>query len=280
MFDRPDDPLYLQARLEAFLECWHGHRKPWFGIALETIKATQLPQPLAWLYGFAGEWQSRNYWDTLLGNQDCLLHFEDLHLRDGKLAFINENQGVWQAGTNLTGDDPPVWATLDDGPWQLIDESLTRFLVTFVLHETVFGCEHLGTADDVIGQLTAAGMYVVPLWLDHPYPAFDDNGAARPISFHIAEFRYLVMDNHWCATNRESPWIALPAIFKEKEARQPTGKFSLYDPLPDHIQLPSIIRRNHLEQAIRRHETAIQYHEARREFFRHLLGELKQHPEA
>src|SRR5262245_9307260 len=118
MFDRTDDPRYLQARLEAFMTRWHGHRKPWFGIAAEKLAQTNLPQPLAWLYGFAGEWESRHYWDTLLGNQDCLIHFEDLAIADGKLVFINENQGVWQVGTDSAGDDPPVWASMDDGPWE------------------------------------------------------------------------------------------------------------------------------------------------------------------
>jgi hypothetical protein len=51
MFDRDDDPRYLQSRLEAFIDRWHGYRKPWFGIAAEKIAQTQLPKPLAWLYG-------------------------------------------------------------------------------------------------------------------------------------------------------------------------------------------------------------------------------------
>ena len=136
MFDRTDDPEYLQGRLEAFITHWHGWRRSWFGVAQEKIQQTQLPQPLAWLYGFAGEWHGQHYWDTLLGNQDCLIHFEDLTIRDGKLVFISENQGVWQVGTDPAGDNPPVWASIDDGPWQLLDNSLTCFLVTFVLHET------------------------------------------------------------------------------------------------------------------------------------------------
>jgi hypothetical protein len=33
MFDRTDDPDYLQARLEAFITRWHGWRRSWFGEA-------------------------------------------------------------------------------------------------------------------------------------------------------------------------------------------------------------------------------------------------------
>ena len=202
MFDRSDDPLYLQARLEAFIDRWHGHRKPWFGIAAEKIEQTQLPQPLAWLYGYAGEWQGRNYWDTLLGNQDCLLPFEELAIRDGKLVFVNENQGVWQVGTDSAGEDPRVWARIDGGPWQLLDDSLTRFLVTFVLHETVFGCQHLGSAENAMGKLTGAGLHVSAPWLNHPYPAFLNGSPGRSVTFHVANGTHLVMDNYWVRHQR------------------------------------------------------------------------------
>lgn len=223
MFDRADDPDYLQTRLEAFLTRWHGYRRSWFGVAPEKIQQTRLPKPLAWLYGFAGERHGRYYWDTLLGNQDCLIKFEDLMIRDGKLVFVAENQGVWLVGTDPVGEDPPVWACVNDGPWQLLDDSLTRFLVTFVLHETVFGCRHVASTTDVIGDLTGADVHVSPLWLNHPYPAFFDGKSSRPVSFHIANGKYLVMDNHWCGTNDELPWNALPSLFERKEHRESKG---------------------------------------------------------
>jgi hypothetical protein len=253
MFDRVDDPEYLQVRLEAFITRWHGWRKSWFGVAQEKIQQTQLPKPLAWLYGFAGEWHGRYYWDTLLGNQDCLTKFEDLVIRDEKLVFVSENQGVWQVGTDSSGDDPPVWTQIDDGRWQPLDDSLTRFLVTFALHETVFGCRHLASGDDVIGELTEAGMHVSPLWLNHPYPAVLDGKPGRPLTFHVANGKYLVMDNYWCATNEESPWDVLPSLFERKEHRESRG-FDPYEPMPDHIQVPSIIKRSHLQNAMRLHE--------------------------
>ena len=56
MFDIKSDPLYLQTRLEAFIEHRHGDRRPWFGIDPEKLEKTRLPQPLRWLYGYAGEW--------------------------------------------------------------------------------------------------------------------------------------------------------------------------------------------------------------------------------
>jgi len=272
MFDRTDDPRYLQARLEAFITRWHGDRKPWFGIAAEKIEQTQLPQPLGWLYGFAGEWHGRNYWDTLLGNQDHLIHFEDLAIRDGKLVFVNENQGVWQVGTDPAGEDPPVWACIDDGPWQLLDDSLTRFLVTFALHETAYGCDHSGSADDVIGQLTDAGMHVSPLWLKHLYPAFRDGNVGRPLTFHVANGKYLVMDNSWCATNEESPWLTFPSIFKPRP--QPGERIDSYEPLPAHIEVPEVMRRHWLENLMRKHEAALEYHQGRCNLYRKMLADM------
>ena len=274
MFDRIDDPGYLQARLEAFITRWHGWRKSWFDVAPEKIQQTQLPQPLAWLYGFAGEWHGRYYWDTLLGNQDCLIKFEDLTIRDGKLIFVAENQGVWQVGTDAVGEDPPVWARADGRPWQPLDASLTRFLVTFVMHETVFGCRNLGSGEDVIGQLAQAGMHVSPLWLDHPYPAFFDGKAARPLTFYVANGKYLVMDNHWCATNEESPWLFLPSLFERKDHQKPSSGFDPYEPMPDHIQVPSIIKRSHLQNAIRLHEAEAEYHQGRCRLYRKMLADL------
>ena len=275
MFDRSDDPVYLQSRLEAFIDRWHGYRKPWFGIAAEKIEHTQLPQPLAWLYGYAGEWQGRYYWDSLLGNQDLLLPIEELSIRDGKLVFVNENQGVWNVGTDSAGEDPRVWARIDGGPWQLLDDSLTRFLVTFVLHETVFGCQHLGSAENAIDKLTGAGMHVSALWLNHPYPAFLDGNPGRPVTFHVANGTHLVMDNYWCATNDESPWLALPSLFRPKEKPTNAGRLDPYEPIPDHVQLPSFIRQSHLESAIRKHEAEAEYHQQRCTLYRAMLADMR-----
>jgi hypothetical protein len=275
MFDRDNDARYLQSRLEAFIDHWHGYRKPWFGIAADKIAQTQLPQPLAWLYGYAGEWQGRHYWDTLLGNQDCLIHFEDLSIRDGKLVFVNENQGVWQVGTETDGEDPPVWVSVDDGPWRLLDDSLTQFLVTFVLHETVFGCEHLGSSDDVIGKLRDSQMHVAPLWLYHPYPAVHDGAGTRPLSFHIANGTHLIMDNCCCAINVPAPWDALPEVFKRRDTNASSHVVDRFQPFPDHIQVPSFIRRSHLEDLIRQHDAEVKYHQDRCDLYRKLLTEME-----
>lgn len=281
MFDRQNDPLSLQSQLETWICIWHGYRRPWYGISPEKLALTQLPQPLAWLYGFAGEWAGRYYWSTLFGNQDCLVRFEDLELRQGKLVFVCENQCVWEVATEPVGDDPPVWVSIDGEPWLLVDESLTRFLVTFILHETAYGCQHLGSCTNAIAKVQEAGMHVSPLWLNHPYPAvfnthllgFDTEGFI-PIDFHIANGTYLILDNCHCATNCDCPWIELPSIFKPKAVKQSSNGTHPFQPIPEHIQVPSAIRRNQLENLIHIHETEMKYHQGRSELYRAMLSKM------
>jgi hypothetical protein len=81
------------------------------------------------------------------------------------------------------------------------------------------------------------------------------------------------MDNHWCATNEESPWIALPSLFERKEHSESKG-FDAYEPIPDHIQVPSIIKRSHLQNAIRLHEAEAQYHHGRCKLYQKMLDDM------
>lgn len=279
MFDRLDDPRYLQSRLEDFIDRWHGWRKPWFGISAEKIALARLPDPLAWLYGFAGEWPGHGYWPGLLGNQDCLIEFENLTIQDGKLVFIAENQGVWNVGTESEGSDPPVWVRSGDEPWRRFDDSLTRFLVTFILHETVLGCRHVEADRNVLKRLADSGMHIAPLWIGHPYPQFSGHRHSSPLTFHVANGRYLVMSDGWCGTNEDSPWEELPWLFPRKTPGNSTGSASIdpFDAIPKHLDVPSILRRSHLVQVIRRHEAQAEYHQMRSRLF---LAMLERMPDA
>ncbi len=254
MFDHQDDPEHLQRCLESFMEHWHGKGNYNFGICEEKLGQTRLPKPLHWLFKFSGNWPD-HYWETLFGNQDFLLSFEALSLRDGKLVFVWENQGVWQVGTENEGDDPPVWVSVDDGPWLPLDDSLTRFLVTFFLHETVFGCRHTTYGVQVLQQLEEAGMQVAPLWLNHPYPFPNDRGW-RPISFHVVNGAYLVMDDEWCATNVPEPQQELPQLFTEEQ------------PPSAAVEIPPFVQRAQWERAIKQHEAEAKFHQERAEQLR------------
>ena len=53
-------------------------------------------------------------------------------------CFLGENQGVWNCVTELEGYDPPVWILGYRGDtWEYLCDSLTEFLVTFCLQETL-----------------------------------------------------------------------------------------------------------------------------------------------
>jgi len=263
MFDS-DDPTHLQTELEAFLERWHGHRKPWFGISPEKLTRLELPRPLSWLYGFAGSWPGLNYWDTLLGNQDCLLPFESLSTANGKLPFVQENQGVWQVATERTGEDPPVWfAEYHGSEWLLLSNSLTQFLVTFILHETVFGCRHVERKRGLKELLTETGIEMIPLWLGKPYPLSSTETAT--LDFFIANDSCLIMGD-WCATNIEAPWERLPAVFRDSSKSDQRSSLVAYEPIPDHLEIPSFKKQAHLKNAIRLHREQVGYHHQRCKF--------------
>ena len=274
MFDNRSEPLHLQSRLEAFIEHWHGDRRPWYGIDPEKLSQTRLPQPLRWLYGFAGEWAGRTYWETLLGSQDHLVTFEGLSLVDGKLVFAYENQGVWRVATEPEGEDPPVWVSFEDGPWRELEESLSVFLVTFVLHETVFSCTHRESADGMLDRLRVAGMQVVPLWLKAAYPGFDYDSPRRLLSFHAANEKTLVMDDSRCGTNMERPREVLPDVFDRDDQQTESTALDPYAAIPNHLEVPSFVRRSHLEQAITRHEEGMEFHRSRIEVLRKMAAEI------
>jgi hypothetical protein len=117
-------------------------------------------------------------------------------------------------------------------------------------------------------------MHVSPLWLDHPYPAIFGDNAGRSVSFHVANGSHLIMDNGWCATNIDAPWESLPVIFKPKERHPASAGFSPYAPMPEHLQVPSFIRKSHLQNAIRLHEAEVEYHKSRCALYLKILTDI------
>ena len=237
MFDRRDDPAYLRSCLETMVDKWCGHRLPWFGIDADKLAETRLPEPLHWLYSYAGEWPSANWWESLFANQDILLPFESLQMEDGKLVFVWECQGVWWVGTLPEGDDPPVWVRDEDHPWQKLCDSLTEFLVTFCLHEIVFGLPHRTTSENILDRFDREDCHISPLWLNGPYVGDCRGEVCDPTSFHIVDAQFLVMDNYWCATMAEEPWERFPDLFKvpDESPRKLDGNL----PFPDDVPVPT-----------------------------------------
>ncbi|MEZ6048201.1 MAG: hypothetical protein R3C11_22015 [Planctomycetaceae bacterium] len=210
--------------MEPFITKWFERRQPWSGLDEATLNSKELPQPLRWLYGFAGNSSdNQGTWKTIFRGQDFLIRFEELESYQGKIKFACEAQAVWIAGTEATGIDPPVWA-MDDGHWHLVDDSLMNFLTTLILNDTVYSARHtvyepnIGTS--ILAEMDCLGKHLEPIWIDHPYgwqhPRYEKEGS---YSFYLVEDKYLIMKDcfgeYFCATNEEAPWECYPTLFDQ-----------------------------------------------------------------
>lgn len=177
-------PQARMAALFEFVTFWVGRRQPEFGETAERLLAHQLPMPLRQLYEFAGRWTRKGKtieegfrWH-LFAEQDALLPLDDLQVAEnGKLIFVAENQGVWDCRTLCEGDDPPVWCCddqrMENGVWISIErpvgESLSKFLVSFVLQELVLGAPTWADSEELEEHFLADFENATPLWLNGPY---------------------------------------------------------------------------------------------------------------
>jgi hypothetical protein len=115
---------------------------------------------------------------------------------DGKLVFLDENQGNWSCATLPEGDDPPVWVedvfdVYQQGRWGLVTDSLSKFLVTFCLQELLFG-SRLCLSDDNLSRLfDSSADDVIPLWLNGSYAQW-----SRGFSFYLFHGSVLVGQLH------------------------------------------------------------------------------------
>ncbi|MEZ6048202.1 MAG: hypothetical protein R3C11_22020 [Planctomycetaceae bacterium] len=278
MFSRQDNPQALHKSLQLFIEEWFAHKKPWYGVDETKLNEIEMPEPLKWLYGFAGEWYGRKYyWETLFSHQDSLFPVELLKLVDGKLVFLYENQGVWDMATLPSGEDPPVWYRYAQdksyGEWILIDDSLSRFLVNFLLFEVVCGCRFRTQSENLIRCFKERGAHVVPLWLDAPYPGLTaDSSRQRKFSFHLADGKFLIHNNSACGTNIDAPWHEYPDLFKPEN--EPT-KLGETWPLPASRGIPPLIQIELLKRKIREIEPIMEDYKRRIEQYKQAIRELE-----
>lgn len=168
----------------AFVEFWVGPRQPSYGESTRALGERPLPMPLRRLYQFAGRWPHRDhegpieYTVPAFSHQDALKSLDNLKsAEDGKISFLVENQGNWNCRTLSEGEDPPVWCNgghLDEAGHffrgdQLVCDSLSRFLTTFVLRELTFG-SHLCLWDEGLSARFASERdAALPVWAGGPY---------------------------------------------------------------------------------------------------------------
>jgi hypothetical protein len=166
--------------LENFLERYLGPRRPEYGETEEELAAIEMPDPLRRFFRFAGRWpHSAGANPFCVQDSLCELRNETyippLSVLDGRLIFVMENQGVWVAATERSGEDPPVWIAEEyenDDPnrdWCKLEKPLSHFLVSFALQEVLFGSEVLGSAAGALEKFESAGLDCTPLWIDGEY---------------------------------------------------------------------------------------------------------------
>jgi hypothetical protein len=188
--------------LEQFLQRYLGPRRREFGETENEIQSVEMPDPLRRFFKFAGRWPGHNP-STPYANRFCMQdklcairkkeYALELQLMDNLLVFVWENQGVWWAATERTGEDPPVWISENCShrnpvrEWRRLEKPLSHFLVSFVLQELMFGSEILSVAPGALERFEESGVKVEPVWIDGEY-AWDFD---RP-SYFLADQRFLV----------------------------------------------------------------------------------------
>lgn len=184
-----DNASMRTAALCEFIEYWLGPRDEKFGEPLSALTSCSLPLPLDRLYRFAGRWpalDTRNESPWAVGAfscQDTLIPLSKLKTRaDGKVAFLAENQECWECRTLASGDDAPVWCEGDSfdvhgkcpNGETLVSDSLSRFLVTFVLQELTLGSRFSLTDEELSKAFESDKSAAIPMWLKGPYVYGDD----------------------------------------------------------------------------------------------------------
>jgi hypothetical protein len=193
------------AELERFLETYLGPRRPEFGSPEEDVRSAELPAPLARFFRFAGRWPGQNPRSPYLNRfcmQDHLCSLlpnanvkwlQTLRMMDDRVIFLWENQGVWIAATERTGEDPPVWITEDCSHrsdrrvWRQLEKPLSHFLVSFVLQELLFGSQLTGYERGLLAKFQKAGMSTQPVWINGEY-GWNIDGP----SYFLADGRFII----------------------------------------------------------------------------------------
>lgn len=264
-----NNPVKLLEILERFTRWWfYAPHEEETGVSVERLALVDIPDPLKTLYGFAGEWPGGSL-ESIFSNQDSLVPFECLEIQDGKLVFAWENQGVWSVATEATGEDPPVYLSVDDDPYKFFCDSLSQFLVTFCLHECIFGAASLSYVDNLRDVNQTQGKIPIPLWLDVPYPSA--NHHALPTSFYLVDGKVLQMHN-WCAASFPNADEQYPDYFPNNSSHRPQGEPKKLWEIPS---VPKFMKVQHLEMLIRRHECNAQSHLDKASEYRSFLKQLE-----
>lgn len=272
MFDNPDDPKSLLKSLAHL--CDQGIVGPsvWHGIDRNKLDASDIPEPLKDLYSFSGATLGDNYFCSPFAFQDHLVNFEMLTIDEGKLVFAYENQGCWHAGTETSGDDPPVWIREDGKKWRKrpFKARLSMFLVVLALQELIFGSRYRGHSSNLLSEFKNRDLHVAPLLLDAPF-------VFGPHSFHLINAEILVMDNTWCATNSAEWFEKLPTLLRDREEEQrPQREPQTKEEIIRDWSVPFPVREAVARQQSQFHQQRAEFHSAKAAMFQGMYDHLQQ----
>lgn len=140
--DRLRQPTTVHDRLailQRLVEFWHGPIRPEDGMSEGELTGIPIPLPLRWWYRWAGkrsEILSKQNW--LFIPHDWERKRGQLTIKNGRLFFYAENQGVYQWSTLPQGDDPPVFGRYEGrGRWAKEGVTLSEHLILACLFEAV-----------------------------------------------------------------------------------------------------------------------------------------------
>lgn len=168
------------AHVEKFFASWLG--KP--GIPSTALRIpSQLPPPLAALYSLAQKWPCKKTSETrgVFGSRDLLRSPVNLSFDESKIVFLDEKEGGYRCATEREGGR--VWVDMEGG-WDLVEDDLTRFLVTYALRELLFSSRHWIRGEDLERAFARRGLDI--LWPESPF-------VSRTCEFFVLKPSGLVM---------------------------------------------------------------------------------------
>jgi hypothetical protein len=120
--------------------------------------------------------------------------------------------------TEIAGDDPPVYVAVDDGRFRPFCNSLSQFLVTFCLHESVFSAPSLSSVENLSETTRSDNKIRIPLWGNGGYPSASEQ--SRSLSFYIVDGCVLQMDP-WCGGKHPMMFEKYPYFFPNNASHRP-----------------------------------------------------------
>jgi hypothetical protein len=135
----------------------------------------------------------------------------------------------------------------------------------------VYGAPSLSGVDDLDAVNKRHGKVPIPLWLNGLYVTLGD--VPRTISFYLVDGCMLQMDSYWCGGIGPGTAEQYPDFFPNNKAHRPERSGSRRE-IWEIPEVPQIIKTQHLEMLIRRHEKLSGAHVDKAAFYRRMLAKV------